>query len=104
MVSRGEIWWATPHGAKRRPYLVLMRDRVIPHVNAVISIPATRRVRGVRTEVLLDGDDGMETICALQLDRIAVLAHEDFDERICTLSPPRMREVCRALLVATGCA
>lgn len=104
MVSRGEIWWARPPGAKRRPYLVLMRDATIPHVGRVICLPATSRVRGIPTEVPLDTDDGMPRPCVLASDNVALIAHEQFEERICTLSARRMREVCRAVAIATGCA
>ncbi len=104
MVSRGEVWWATPEGAKRRPYLVLMRDTTIPHVRRVICVPATSRVRGIATEVALDEGDGMPRPCVLSPDNIALVAHERFEERICTLTPRRMREVCRAIAIATGCA
>lgn len=104
MVSRGEVWWATPAGAKRRPYLVLMRDTTIPHVRRVICVPATSRARGIPTEVPLDESDGMPRPCVLSPDNIALVAHEQFEERICALSPRRMREVCRAIAIATGCA
>lgn len=104
MVSRGEVWWARPAQGKRRPYLVLMRDETIPRVNRVICVPATTRDRSLATEVRLDEDDGMPRPCVLSPDNVALIRHDEFDERICVLEPPRMREVCRALLRATGCA
>ena len=104
MVSRGEIWWARPSGEKRRPYLVLMRDTTIPHVDRVICVPATTRLRGLNSEIALDELDGMPRSCVLSTDNISLIDHRQFEERICTLPPPRMREVCRALMVATGCA
>ena len=103
MVSRGEVWWAGPLGEARRPFLVVTRDAVIPHVNAVLGIPASRTIRGHRSEVLLDADDGMPADCAVNADRLTLVAHERLETRICTLTPPRMRGVCRAIRVATGC-
>jgi mRNA interferase MazF len=103
VVSRGEIWWAAPAGEKRRPYLVVMRDTAIAHLHHVIAIPATRTVRSLPSEVELDEADGMPERCALNADTITQLAHTDFDEFICALPPPRMREVCIAIAVATGC-
>lgn len=103
-MSRGEVWWAGPPGDGRRPFLVVTRDAVIPHVNAVLAIPASRTIRGHGSEILLDADDGMPAECALNADRLTLVAHERFEERICTLSPRRMREVCRAIAIATGCA
>ena len=104
MVSRGEIWWARPPGAKRRPYLVVMRDTAIARLHRVIAIPATRTVRSLPSEVDLDRVDGMPARCVLNADAISQLAFADFDEFICALPPPRMREVCAAIAVATGCA
>ena len=103
MVSRGEVWWADAPGAKRRPYLVVTRDVVIPHLSSVIAIPTSRRVFGIPSEVILDEDDGMPTTCALNADLVTQLAHDRFVERICTLSRSRMREVYRALQHATAC-
>ena len=103
MVSRGEIWWATLPGDKRRPFLVLTRDTAIPHLNGVIAIPSSRTIRGIATEVLLDEDDGLPTMCALNADRATLVELHRFTDRICSLSPKRMSEVCEALLIATGC-
>ena len=104
MVSRGEVWWAVLPGDKSRPFVIVTRDSAIPVVNGVIAIPASRTIRGLVTEVLLDEDDGMPAPCAINADCTTLVEHHRFDRRICTLSPPRMREVCRALLAATACA
>lgn len=102
-MRRGEIWWAEPAGAKRRPYLVLMRDISIEHVHRVICIPATTRERQLRTEVVLYESDGVPERCVLSADNVALIDHESFDSRICKLEAPRIQEVCRALAIATGC-
>lgn len=104
MVSRGEVWWVRPAQEKRRPYLVLMRDEAIARVNRVICVPATTKDRGLATEVRLDERDGMPRPCVLSPDNVALIRHDEFEERICALDRARMREVCRALLRATGCA
>jgi mRNA-degrading endonuclease toxin of MazEF toxin-antitoxin module len=41
--------------------------------------------------------------CVLSLDNLTVIPREFFIERVCRLSAQRMREVCLALIVATGC-
>lgn len=104
LVRRGEIWWVERPGAARRPHLVLTRDTAIPVLKKVVGVPATRTIRGIPSEVELGPDDGMPDRCVLSLDNVRVLRKSDFVERICTLGPDRMREVCRALGLATGCA
>ncbi len=103
VVGRGEVWWAEEPDLGRRPCLVLTRQAAIPVLNRVTAVPATRTVRGIATEVLLDQDDGMPQVCALALDNIVSLPKEFFRTRITRLSLERMTEVCRALAPATGC-
>lgn len=58
-MSRGEIWWVRGGGDQRRPHLVLTRDAAIPLLNALVAVPATRTVRGLPSEVLLEEGDGL---------------------------------------------
>lgn len=103
MVIRGDIWWVTSPSGKRRPYLVLTRQRVIEALNTVIAVPATRTVRGIPTEVPLDEEDGMPGPCALSFDNVVTLPKSWLVERICRLDHQRLYQCCRALAVATGC-
>lgn len=70
----------------------------------MLAVPATRTVRGIPTEVALDASDGMPDECALSLDNLALVPKDLFGTRITRLSVERMREVCRALAIASGCA
>lgn len=103
MVARGEVWWYEHPDTWARPYLVLTRDDAIPLLNQVLGVPATRTVRGIPTEVPLDQDDGMPEPCALTLDNVTAIRLALCTRRITTLGPERMRAVCEALRVATGC-
>jgi len=102
-VNRGEVWWVERPDSGRRPHLVLTRDAAIPVLRSVIAVPATRTVRGIRTEVALGPDDGMPDHCVLTLDNVRALPKAYFVEPICTLGPEQMASVCRALDHATGC-
>lgn len=102
-MSRGEIWWVRGGGDQRRPHLVLTRDAAIPLLNALVAVPATRTVRGLPSEVLLEEGDGVPLACALALDNIARIPKQRFEQRICTLSTGRLDEVCAALRFATDC-
>ena len=90
--------------AGRRPFLVLTRQAAVPVVNAVLAVPATRTIRQIPTEVVLDRGDGMPEECALSLDNLTLIPKELFRTRIARLSVERMTEVCRALGFASGCS
>jgi mRNA interferase MazF len=103
VVARSEVWWVDHPELGRRPYLVLTRQNSIPVLNRVLAVPATRTIRAIPTEVLLDTGDGMPAQCALTLDNLTSIPRELFRERITRLSVQRMSEVCRALSIAAGC-
>jgi mRNA interferase MazF len=103
LVNRGEVWWAEHPDAGRRPYLILTRQAAIPVLNRVLAVPATRTVRRIPSEVVLDEDDGMPKRCALSFDNVVTMPKTYLTERICRLGVDRLDEVCRALRAASGC-
>jgi mRNA interferase MazF len=104
LVARSELWWVEHPDAGRRPFLVLTRQAAIPVLNALLAVPATRTIRQIPTEVVLDIGDGMPEECALSLDNLTLVPKELFRNRITRLSVERMSEVCRALTLASGCS
>jgi mRNA interferase MazF len=102
-VNRGEVWWAEHPEAGRRPYLILTRQGAIPVLNRVLAVPATRTVRDIPTEVVLDEEDGMPTRCALSFDDLVTMPKSLFTELICRLGVDRLDQACRALRTAVGC-
>ena len=103
MVNRGDVWWFEHPGRKARPVCVLTRDEAIPVLDRILVVEATSTIRGIPTEVHLDQDDGMPMPCALALDSLSAIRKAMLTERITTLSPVRMQQVCEALRLATGC-
>jgi mRNA interferase MazF len=103
VVNRGEVWWAEHPEAGRRPYLILTRQAAIPVLVRVLAVPATRTIRGIPTEVVLDEDDGMPERCALTFDNITTMPLSLLTSRICRLGVDRLQQVCRALRTATAC-
>jgi mRNA interferase MazF len=103
MVNRGEVWWAEHQAAGRRPYLIITRQAAVPVLVRVLAVPATRTIRGIPSEVVLDEDDGMPDRCALSFDNIQTMPLGLFTERICRLGVDRLEQVCRALNAATAC-
>ena len=83
---------------------MLTRQAAIPVLNSVLAVPATRSIRGIPTEVVLDEADGMPEACALSLDNVTTVPKELFRSRVTRLSIGRLNEVCRALSLASGCA
>lgn len=103
MVKRGEVWWYEPPDTKPRPHLILTRDAVIPLLNDVLSVPATRTRRGIPTEVDLGQEDGMPVDCVLTTDNMTLITTAYLTSRVMTLSVERMAAVCSALEIAAGC-
>ena len=102
-MNRGEVWWAEHPDAGRRPFLVLTRQAAIPVLQRVVAVPATRTIRGIPTEVVLDVEDGMPERCALSFDNVTTLPKALLTERICRVGVDRLSDACRALRIATGC-
>jgi len=102
-VRRGEVWWYEDPRAGRRPFLILSRDEAIPVLNQVLAVPATRTVRGIPTEVELDGSDGMPSPCVLATDNTTLIRVALCTRRITRLAPQRVQAVPEALATATAC-
>jgi mRNA interferase MazF len=103
VVNRGEVWWLEHPEAGRRPACILTRQAAIPLLNALLVAPATRTVRGIPSEVRLTREDGMPDDCALSFDNLATVPKALLTERITTVAPERLDELCAALDVAAGC-
>jgi mRNA interferase MazF len=103
VVTRGGVCWAELPEAGRRPVLVLTRPEAIPVLRRVVVAPLTRTIRGIPTEVLLGGDDGMAEECAISFDNLQLIPRVLLGEPLTSLSGARMHEVCKALSIATGC-
>jgi mRNA interferase MazF len=101
---RGEVWWCEPPEIGRRPVVVISRDAAISRLRRTLIAPCTTTIRGLPSEVILDqGDDPISRRCAVNLDSVESVSVGVLVERIGTLSSDRMREICRALEVATDC-
>lgn len=103
-IHRGEIWlFGFDPPDKRRPVVVLSRQRVIELLQTVIVAPVTSRIRGLPSEVRLGVDNGLKTESAVNLDHVQTVSKRQLRHFVGSLTPAQMTEVCRALGVATGC-
>jgi mRNA interferase MazF len=101
---RGEIWWCELPDVGRRPVVVLARDAAIDRRRRAIVGPCTTTIRGLESEVVLEpGDDPVPRRSAVNLDSLENVSTASLVDRIGRLSDERLRAICQALAVATGC-
>jgi mRNA interferase MazF len=104
-IVRGEIWqYAFTRPDKRRPVLVLSRQDVIGLLHTVMVAPVTSTIRGAPSEVRVGAAEGLKHDSAVNLDHVQTVEQERLVRRLGQASPATMREVCRALAIAVGCA
>ena len=102
---RGEIWqYRFKAPDKRRPVLVLTRQEVLPLLRTAMVAPITSTIRGLPSEVSVGVDEGLKHDSAVNLDHVQTVEQRLLQHYIGSLSEAKMRQVCRALALATGCA
>jgi mRNA interferase MazF len=103
-LSRGEVWlYSFGKPDKRRPVVILSRQEVIGLLHTVLVAPITSTIHGAPSEVIVGTEDGLKRDCAVNLDHVQTVEKERLRTFVGTLRAERMRAVCRALAVATGC-
>ena len=103
MIEQGEIWWLEQPDSKRRPCLVLSRNRTIPVVRDILVAPLTTRERGLPTEMRLDARDGVPRQSVLNMQYVMSVPKSLLTQRIGLLAPGRWHEVCNAMRISIGC-
>ena len=104
-IRRGEIWqYRFKAPDKRRPVLVLTREEVLPLLHTAMVAPITSTNRGLPSEVSVGVGEGLKYPSAINLDHVQTVEQRLLHDFVGTLSEAKMREVCRALALATGCA
>lgn len=104
-ISRGDIWmYAFRAPDKRRPVLVLTRQEVIGLLHTVMVAPITSTIHGAPSEVIVGSAEGLKHESAINLDHVQTVEQARLTRRLGSVSESRMREVCRALAIAAGCA
>ncbi|MGH7803747.1 MAG: type II toxin-antitoxin system PemK/MazF family toxin [Candidatus Binatia bacterium] len=104
-VARGEVWTYEFRGPdKRRPVVVLSRSDAIAVLGTVMVAPITSTIRGLPSEVGVGVSEGLKRESAVNLDHVQTVAQARLSRRLGSLGAEKMRAVCRALAVATGCS
>lgn len=103
-VNRGEIWMHTfKFPDKRRPVVILTRQSAIAFMQTVIVAPITSTIRDIPSEVLVGLEEGLKGPSTVKLDNVQAVERSHLHSFVGSLSRAKMREVCDALAVATGC-
>ena len=104
-VTRGSIWnYRFKAPDRRRPVVILSRDDVVDLLHTVMVAPITSTIRGAPSEVLVGPDEGLKHPSAVNLDHVQTVERARLVGYRGSVGPVKMREVCRALAIATGCA
>jgi mRNA interferase MazF len=104
-IARGEIWlykFSSPD--KRRPVLILSREDVIPLLRTVMVAPITSTIRGAPSEVLVGTEEGLKHPSAINLDHVQTVEKSCLVRYVGMAGAKKMRSVCRALAIASGCS
>jgi len=102
-MERGEVRWykfKTPD--KRRPVLILTRSSALQYLGEATIAPITSTIRDIPTEVVLTPEDGMRSVCAVNLDHIQTVSQSKIGALITKLSDEKMEKVKEAILFALG--
>ncbi len=102
-MRRGEIHWYTfKTPDKKRPVLILTRNSILDVLGEVTVAPLTSTIRRIPSEVVLTPEDGLPTVCAINLDHVQTVSKAKIGSFITTLSDSQMDQVKNALLFALG--
>src|SRR5262245_7495625 len=103
-LERGQIWqYSFSRPDKRRPVVVLTRSEVIELLHTVMVAPITSTIYGAPSEVVIGIDEGLKRESAINLDHVQTVDKTKLTRFVGTLGPHKMKAVCHALAIATGC-
>ena len=103
-VNRGEIWRLhRPHPDKRRPVVVISRSSLIPLLHTVTVASVSSTSRGAPTEVSVGLEEGLKQASCVNLCNLLTVPRSQLKGYVGALGPRKMRQLCRALAIATGC-
>lgn len=103
-MRRGELhWYSFPAPDKRRPVLILTRTSAISFLTGITVALVTTQTRDIPTEVLLTPEeDGVPSLCVVNLDNLQTVQKRRLGPLIATLSMRRMQDVHRAIQFSLG--
>jgi mRNA interferase MazF len=103
VVARGEVWWGETPEEQGRPFLVVSRDAANRVMQRVLVAPVTRRVRGVLSELLLGGEEGLPVASVASFDNLRPVPKALLVRRLGALGPSRRHELCSVAAATLDC-
>jgi len=103
-VGRGEVWlyrFSPPD--RRRPVLILSREALLRSLHTATVAAITSSLHGSPTEVQVGVDEGLKSTSCVNLANVFTVRQSDLRKYVGVLSPAKMRRVCEALMIASGC-
>lgn len=101
---RGEIWrYRFKAPDKYRPVVILTRQNVLPLLRTAMVAPITSTIRGLPSEVIVGVAEGLKHDSAVNLDNVQTVEQRRLQQYVGSVREATMREICRALALATGC-
>lgn len=101
---RGDIWrYRFRHPDKLRPVVIVSRAEAIPLLRTTVVAPVTSTIRGLPSEVVVGVEEGLEHPSAITCDHLHTIDQNRLGDRLGSLGPSRLRALCRAIAIATGC-
>lgn len=85
---------------KARPVLVLTRELVRPHLTRVSVAPITSTIRGLSTEVPVDGANGLDHDSVVSCDNIVTVPKSALGRHIGFLLPEQEAQLAEAIRAA----
>lgn len=85
---------------KARPVLVLTRELVRPHLRTVTVAPITTTIRGLSTEVQVDGANGLSEPSVVSCDNVTTIPAEALRDQIGMLLDDQERQLAAAIRAA----
>jgi mRNA-degrading endonuclease toxin of MazEF toxin-antitoxin module len=95
-------WAALPPPAFTRPVVLVNRESAYPKRTHVLVVPVTGRVRGLRSEVSLDGHNGLAHPSVANCDTIQLAAKSLLERRLGELDTTQAELLDDALRYALG--
>jgi mRNA-degrading endonuclease toxin of MazEF toxin-antitoxin module len=83
--------------------LILSRNALIEQLHTVTVVAITSTTRGSPTEVRLGIDEGLKQPCCANLANVFTVRQSELRSFVGTLGAEKLRQVCRALVIACGC-
>jgi mRNA interferase MazF len=100
-ITRGSVWTVVlPGPAGLRPVVVLTRDTAIPVMRKITVVEVTRTIHGLRTEVELGPDEGLNHDCAANCGNINTVPQDSLRKRVGELGPKKLDELAQAVRTA----